>query len=309
MLKDVYNYFEDLEKNNHLHKGGSISFDKNRMDIIDNIDAYGNGTYEIIIDGTRYYAKDISEIRSIAEIASSQMYNDLGITTPPVSTIELPKTGLFGKTKTKLINQDVKSIRGLQFIQAVDFFRIPEVTNYLYTRGMSNDKWNALYDSDVRRFYEQYMTRECFNDVLALMLADELRSERDRHGYNYFFYKTRDTDKLQGVVPIDNEMMSIADYQEFDEFLYSPYKASNLIGMEERQREYVSRLRDIKEIIQDGVLSTSQINLIRREINYDLPKVVKEVGHKTAFKKDRTQAYDLISRLWEYNHKELDREL
>lgn len=309
MLKDVYKYFEDLEKNNHVSKGGSISFDKKRMAVIDKCNVYGIRSYEVIIDGTRYFAKDLSEIRSIAEIASSQMYNDIGVTTPPVSTVELPPKGLFKNGDTILINQDLRSIRGLEFVSAMDFFKKKDVTDFLYKNIQNRDKWAPLYNDNTRIFFEKFMSRECYDDLIALMLVDELRSERDRHCGNYFFYKNKGGDKFQGVVPIDNEMMAVADYERFEDMLYIPYSSPTLLGLKSDNKDYAARVRDIKEIIQDGALSPSQINLIRKEINYDLPKVVKEVGSKSAFKRDRKSTYDLIAPLWEYNNKELDREL
>lgn len=308
MLKNVYKYFEDLEKNNHKLKSGSISYDKKRMDVIDVCNAYGIRSYEVIIDGTRYFAKDLSEIRSIAEIASSQMYNDIGVTTPPVSTIELPQKGIFKGDNTVLVNQDLNSIGGLKFTQAIKFFNNKEITNYVYSTGNRKDRWESLYNSDTRRIFEKYMTRECFDDLISLMLVDELRSERDRHSGNFFFYQSKGSNKFEGVVPIDNEMMAVADNESFEDFLYTQYSAPTILGTSDR-KDYLSRIRDIKELIQDGVLTRSQINLIRKEINYDLPKVVKDVGSKSAFKRDRKKTYDLIAPLWEYNHSELGREL
>lgn len=308
MLKDVYKYFENLEKNNHKIKGGSISYDQNRMALIDTCDVYGMRTYEVIIDGTRYYAKDLSEVRSIAEIASSQMYNDIGVTTPPVSTVELPKQGLFSKPKTILVNQDLKSIKGIKFTQAIDFHKMDEVKKFIYSGGLTKDRWSPLYNNDLRRFYEQYMTKDCFDDLISLTLVDELRGERDRHGCNYFFYRFQNSDKLQGVVPIDNEMVAVADHDTFDEFMYMPYSSASPIGLSDH-KNYVSRVRDIKELIQDSVLSPTQINLIRKEINYDLPQAIKNVGNAHAFKKDHQKAYDLIAPQWEYNYDELSREL
>ena len=75
---------------------------------------------------------------------------------------------------------------------------------------------------------------------------------------------------------------------------------------------YSKRIEIIKLMISKGLLSNKQIKLLKNTINYDFPAVVKDtcdtLGNHI---KDRSKNYtiDTISRLWEYNHNQLDREL
>lgn len=308
MKEDLLKYFENLEETHRKNKGGVVSLDKKNTEVYDLDDHFKTKRYGVIIDGKHYFAKGISDVRSIAEIASSRMYNEIGIPTPPVNVVELPKQGVFQRPQNVIINPNVRNIKGLQFTSATDFFRREDVTRFVFDSVNSKFKWAPLYDNSFRRFFEQYMTRECYDQLIALMLADELRSERDRHTGNYFFYKKKDSNIFEGVIPIDNEMMAIADSERFEDFLYVPYTSPTITGISDK-KDYASRVRDIKDLIQDGVLSESQIALIRRELDFDLDKVAKEVGKKSVFRSDRKKAYDLISELTEYNRNEIGKEL
>ena len=75
---------------------------------------------------------------------------------------------------------------------------------------------------------------------------------------------------------------------------------------------YSKRIEMIKLMISKGLLSDSQIELLKNAINYDFPAVVKDTCNnleKHTKESSRNYTIDTISRLWEYNHNQLDKEL
>ena len=55
--------------------------------------------------------------------------------------------------------------------------------------------------------------------------------------------------------------------------------------------------------------SFEQIDLMKRAISFNLPKEIKKVGKNPHFKPYKNFAYENTSRLWDYHHKDIGREL
>ena len=310
MIQNVFDYFENLDKKKLPRKKQNLIYDNEHIKNVPTMTESGILTHPLHIDGTHYYVKGNNGECSVVDIASTNMYNSIGIPTPPIYTIEKPASGCQPYPLISLATQDVTSVNDLLFTIANDMMSQQAVRNFrLYTLH----KWDPLYDSDIRRLFLKYMTKECFEQLVALFLVDELRSEQDRHEENYFFYKSPGSDKFEGIMPIDNEMMHVLRFDmqsklQFDTFLISPYTTPNMLGSLDYNC-YRNRINDIKELLQDGVLTPNQIALMKRAIGYNLPKEVKKVGKNHHFKSYRQSAYDATARLWDYHQKDLGREL
>ena len=310
MIKSVYDYFEDLDRKKLPRNKHNLIYDGKQINNVPTMTESGILAHPLLIDGKRYFPKGNNGEYSIVDIASANMYNEIGIPTPPIYTIEKPASGPLKQPLISLATQDVRSIKDFIFNVANDLISQKDMTGY---RLLTMYKWEPLYDANLQRILLKYMTRECFDQLIGLFLVDELRSERDRHEDNYFFYKSKDAEKFEGVMPIDHEMMQVLRFDlhkkdNFANFLYTPYQTPNMFGSLDNGA-YTQRIKDLKELLEDGVLTKEQIELMKRAIQYNLPREIKRVGKNPHFKIFRQFAYDGASRLWEYHHKDLGKEL
>ncbi len=310
MIKSVYDYFEDLDKKKLPRDRHNLIYDGKNITNVPTMTESGILKHPLVIDGTHYYVKGNNGEYSIVDIASANMYNSIGIPTPTIYTVEKPAGGCLTHPLISLATQDVKSVKDILFTVASELIARKDMTGH---RLLTMYKWDPLYDANVQKIPLKYMTRECFDQLVGLFLVDELRSERDRHEDNYFFYKSKDADKFEGVLPIDHEMMQVLRFDlhkkdSFGNFLYTPYQTPNMFGSMDNGA-YVQRIKDLKELLEDGVLTKEQIDLMKRAIRFNLPKEIKKVGKNPHFKPYKNFAYENTSRLWDYHHKDIGREL
>lgn len=322
VIKNIYDYFENLEqKKLPRDKYNNLIYDNDRVAYI-NTDSCDNRS--ITIDDTPYFMKGYNGDCSIVDIASTNMHNCIGIPTPPITTV-VKRGEDKARSQIFLATQDVHSVDDFLFSIANNML---SKKDFDMQRFNFRHKWSPLYDMEIKKLFLKYMTEECFDDLIGLFLVDELRTEQDRHENNYFFYKSKKAEKFEGVLPIDNELLSVISRegkskQDFINFLHTPTHTVNLFG-EIEKRTHKKRIEDIKELIYDQLLSRKQIELLKRAINYDLPAEIKKVfknpllsGTTGIFRSsldkykrsDAIRAYDCISRLWEYNQKELGSDL
>ena len=310
MIKNVYEYFEDLDKKKLARNKYNLIYDGKDITNVPTMTESGILSHPLMIDGIRYFPKGNNGEYSVVDIASANMYNNIGIPTPPIYTIEKEAEGCLKRNVISLASQDVSSVKGFLFSIANDLVSQQPMRNQ---RLFSMYKWSPLYDSDLQKTFLQHMTKECFDQLVGLFLVDELRAEHDRHENNYFFYKSKEADKFEGIMPIDHEMMHVLHFDmrhkgNCDAFLVTPYMTPNMFGSLDNGA-YINRIKDIKELLQDGMLTPAQIELMKRAISYNLPKEVKKVGKNPHFKEFKKFAYDATSRLWDYHQKDLGREL
>jgi hypothetical protein len=160
----------------------------------------------------------------------------------------------------------------------------------------------------------EYITPKCLEELIALFLADELRTEVDRHDANYFFYKKPKSEKFEGIIAIDNEISDYATFrattdEEFRRYINIPYFAYTPIGTMSEEISYKDRLKQIKSFIDSGKLTEEQVSTLRKEVLFDFPKAIREASNHPKLKAFQNKIYDSASRLWEYNRKELEKEL
>ena len=73
---------------------------------------------------------------------------------------------------------------------------------------------------------------------------------------------------------------------------------------------YINRIHAIRELIDEGMLSSYNIETMVKALKHDFPKDVKLLCKKEKLSHKLTnQAYSPIARLWEYNQKELRNDL
>ncbi len=259
------------------------------------------------IGQTQYYCKGFDENVSLPGMASSRMYEELGMTTPPVHLI-----GRQGKDMPSYImTQDFQQLPGLEFVQAKDI--MPKIFQE-YPCSSGRNKFGYLEDEVDRYMMLRLMTQECIDQVTDMLIADELRSEDDRHGHNFFFWKRVGQEKFEGVMLIDNEMMRIqqlvpnASADKFKCFLREKYASFTLQGLE--YTSIVERAIRLKNLLQKDVLTKKQLKFLKQCIEYPFAQKVEELYGGIPGVANRKQgASEPFKRLWDYYSESLAPEI
>ena len=73
---------------------------------------------------------------------------------------------------------------------------------------------------------------------------------------------------------------------------------------------YKQRITDMRQLAQDGVLSTENVNAITGALEYDFPKEMKSAckDSRLGFG-ERNEIVKPVERLWEYNRQTIGRDL
>lgn len=243
--------------------------------------------------------------KGLLSIASSKIYKRAGIQTPEVYGI-----GTCDRRLVNTIQEDVSNINGLEIIlpyNDVDFKKINKKVFGKY-------KWQIFYDRNLENTFLQFMTPECLEQLKEVFLADELRTDIDRHIKNYFFYKEKGSDKYQGIIVIDLDQMIIYNYcmchpENFEAFVNYNYPSSTP-QMADDSVCYRQRVRDIMELIQDGVLSDRNIEMMKTLLQEDFAQEIKMACKQQGLsRKQRNEAALPVEMLWDYNRETVGREL
>ena len=238
-------------------------------------------------------------------IASSKMYNDIGILTPQIHLIHDNN-----KTISSTLQQNISSIDFLYTVLAGSNYEYSQIVKDFFTKN----KWDIFYEPRLIKRLLEFMTPDCLDQLKNVFLIDELRTDIDRHTKNYFFYKSKDADKYEGIITFDLDQLSIYFHcgdnkDDFSNFLLIPYETAT-----PQQKYdhicYMQRVRDIRELIQDGVLSKSNLETLINALKYDFPADVKKaVKDKHLHGKAKIKIIDPIARLWEYNQNTIGKDL
>ena len=302
MTRGKNNIFDDLEASGIVEKFNKGLGEKGDMKPIAQMSYY---VKKYIDDGKSYFVKSSDNNKGIASVVSSKLYEDVGILTPPVYMIS-------GKDKKsiKTIQQGVEDIDGFETLLANEDVEYTKIQKKVFGKF----KWQLFYDEELICDLLKSMTPSCLTQFQNMYLVDELRTDIDRHTKNYFFYKTKNSKKYQGVIAIDLELMAIYTYcgaqkGDFTNFLAQPYQTALPHQLYDKV-SYIQRMSDMRQLLQDGVLSESNINAILDALEYDFPKEMKKAcKQKKVGLKERNAIVSPIERLWEYNQKTIGKDL
>ncbi len=289
---------------------------------------------QVIIDNTPYYKKsyyglfanDLKKI--VSSMTSTELFHQIDFYSPPI----------FVSTNTKFLeliqlSQSITSVPDFQDATIAfytDFFdKLADVNKseaYLkYAKAHAGKYnqilgWLPLYDSEIKALFMKYMTPKCFDEYISMFLVDILRTEKDRHESNYLLYKNKNSDKYDGVIPIDMDDTEIQFYfnHQCDE-KKSIFNVNTLPGSvyysytplcTTENKPHKKKLLLICKLLQDGVLSDGNIKAIRTALGFDMGKTIKEIGKKYGLSEEEIkQMYTSISYLWDYNRETLGSEL
>ena len=261
-------------------------------------------------DGHLFFVKDNMEIDGIYGIASSKMYHDLGIATPQTFAV---KSRRDIEDEIEIGSQDACSIPGIIVAKPKDVIN-DILIHFKNLKGKQNNTWDCLCNTELRELLLQAITPECLDQFVNILLLDTLRTDSDRHIENYFFYKLPDSNKFEGIIPIDLEYGEIFNFCQFSkisfkEFLEVKYSTQTPSGQKDQAIPYSARMKKICDLIQIGKLNKQQIALLKKCAAYDLPKLINSTCDKYNLTSNKNDMYNIISKLWEYNNKNLEQAL
>jgi hypothetical protein len=97
--------------------------------------------------------------------------------------------------------------------------------------------------------------------------------------------------------------------EEFDSFLLYPYESE--VPQHKLDNEcYRQRVSDIRELIQEGLLSKRNIETLKNLLSYDFPGEVRKTCKEQGLRwKSKNSVVDPVERLWEYNNKTIGKDL
>ena len=253
-----------------------------------------------------FLLKHTENTRGITSIASSNMYRQIGITTPQIFLCKSKNKKLCSS-----IQQDISTISDeIITILAGDDLEFSKIENSL----LSKFKWQIFYDKSLNDHFLTFLTENCLEELKNIFLIDELRTDIDRHTKNYFFYKSKDSNRYEGIIVIDLEQMIIFNYcksskDDFLNFLTFPYQ-SYTPHFTTDETSYCQRVHDVRDLIQEGALSESNIKTLINALKYNFPAEIKNLcKQKHLSLKERKLITSPIERLWEYNNQTIGKEL
>lgn len=295
--------FEDLPSNQVTEKQIKLDGTAKENTIYSNVK-------KVSIDDSakRYFVKRGETPRTMASIASANMYNQIGITTPPIALLKHEMFSDAGTTKT--IQADVKGLPNIEATLALEDFEYSRIAFSFVEKY----KWQIFYDSNLQIRFLKFMTKDCLESLQNVFLIDELRTDSDRHTKNYFLYKRKGGKLYEGVIVIDLEEMKLYNFCGNSKDSFNDFLAMSYESVTPQQRgdyaPYLQRLKDIRELIDDGVLSAKNIETLKKALEFDLPKQTKLICKKRKLPiKLKNATVAPIERLWELNQTTIGKDL
>ncbi len=292
----------DLQKAGVLEKFASIK----KEDVLTSKYLAENVQKIVIGDNMpRCILKQSCNQHGIASITASKMYKKIGILTPQTYMVNSRE-----KYYTKTIQQDVSTLDGLVSVLAGQDLKYSQIRNKVFGKY----KWQMFYDISLEEEFLQYMTPDCLEALQNIFLVDELCTDGDRHIKNYFFYRHTNSDRYEGVIAIDLDIMAIFNYcgkhkYEFESFIATPYSSATPQQVNDNTC-YLNRVKNLQTLIQDGVLSNGNIQAMKMALSYDLPAQIKSTCQARKLRRGETNRMVIpLQRLWEYNSQTVGREL
>ena len=281
----------------------------------------------ITIKGRTFYIKPTREfsfnVNTEQNIAASKMYQNLGIITPTV----YPAIITFLNNKYNTITEDVPHNLPNTIIKPATSTPIEDLAYYQSENQQKQNKWNILTSGKFKRTMLDFVTPECYEQLMKAFILGELRTDGDLHTGNFFLYKSSSSKKYEGIIVIDLEECSILnqdqssylptqleDVESFINnipfFAYTPNQLIDTLTHKER-------MFALKQFIIKGS-STTFNQFIKKALTFDFPEEIRKAHTQCSnvspyFKYNETEpnssAYDTIAKLWEYNREVLGPEL
>ena len=205
----------------------------------------------------------------IYELISGEYFNSIGVPSVIAYPVEIRQRRIIGSGFYEMLGVATHNLMTLQDIE------ICKAKDVMFINGqpdinMSKENWYMLGSSKLKKYLQNIMTKECFDDYLNLFLGDKVGGYTDRHGGNYFFYKKRGSDLWEGVIAIDNGLNISGRFTEESRnnifnidysLLDSEYSAYTPQGTKNIS-SHRDNIREIKELRESGRFGDSHTLLV-----------------------------------------------
>ena len=315
MKKQVFDYFVDLHQSDLKTLDGAFIRSVNKVKIEDFIK---QDVVKCSHNNVDYYLKRFN-IFSLNSLIFSRVYNEVGILTPPVY-VTLPD---------KKDEKDFSYLNNLWTMQqSVDSLPLPQIHRGSYLashikqhifREVKCGRWSILSDPKTKEIYLKYLTPEGVDELLNMFIADELKTEIDRHYNNYYVCSLGQEERYGKVIPIDMDGSRITFFvnNDFEQALKTKYTAVTPAYTLDDHYSIEERVKILKNLIASGNMPQRQCNVIKTMLNHDLSRTIKDVINIPAVKrldspeKERnyTSFYDRYCQLWDYHRTQFGSEL
>ena len=308
----------DEEQLNVDKKNGIICIDSSQLTT-----QYLDFTSKFSIQGIPLFLKDVyfeigEESAAIFEVAISKIMNECGVNSIPYFPVF--KKVKNGKLLLCSFSQDIHSLKNLIVTPGnCSFWFDKPMKKRLIVDQIHNNEWYFLEIPEIKNYLLNFMTEECFEQLIDQCLIDELVGQNDRHLTNYFFFKFDNSEKLEGIISYDNALTWIFESKAYNEkdkigfdnnlayFVYRTYSKKSNTGLTTRG-SYADRVNKICEFFDKGLIGERQANLIKKYIESDIvSKLQKEANRcETPIS---PAVIDLYARVTEYLEQNLQRQL
>lgn len=309
MQSRVFEYFRDLQMNKedveHSVFVKSQDFKKSQ-------DTYTSNVKKYMLDGISYYVKSWNDEQSIAGVTTSQMYNHIGILTPPAYII---CRNTKAKQTLSTVTQNVQSLKKLVVELASSSEQVKKFRHHYGERFFNYFQWQIFTDKHTQNTLLKFMTQGCIEQLIDIFLVDELRTDKDRHNSNYYLYKSPNSDKYEGVIPIDLELVDILQHKpctstEFNSYIWrKPYTTFTPTGVITNPKTYHERMCDLRELLNKGNIPNRNIETLKKALSFDYPQTIAQTCQNPHLQKYKNSTYEPYARLWEYNRETLGKDL
>ena len=304
MSIQVQKYLRKFDADKYASQDNTIWISKQDIDYPN----YASKCLRSRIDTTDIFIKTLTPNEVAFGIASSNLYNEIGLDTPyafPVKIKEENELALGTQNIEKLNIKDLEIKQACTTLFCI--LKLDNNANYSVPT-----KWTILFNQEERNKLLEVMTEDCLEQLINLLLADELRADNDRHWGNFFFYKQKGSEKYEGLIVIDIDNTRLLRKQNtspalsFQYFLHNPFISFTALQYTDKFQSHSKRIKNLKKLLEQGKLNNSNIETLTKAVNYDLAKDIQTLGEKHNISKETQYVYEMTSRLSEYNRRHLN---
>lgn len=312
MKHSVIQYLIDLNKSTELkHQDGCIILGQEEFDKKEYVKP---NLHTLSILDTKFFCKKawrFDEDSDIVSLASQKYCDAVDITTPPLFYMQADKqTQEPNESPGYILSQDICSLGKLRSCLPYDLYG-----HTLKKYEKHSGKWEILNFPELKEFFLKYMTPECLDELIGVFLMDELRTDTDRHTFNYYLVKNPLSRKFEKVITFDLDNVYIkfknfTNKQEFDFWTENiPYCTYTPVESLD-SRTYKKRMRDIIELVHAGIFSDKNISRLKKAVQFDFPGTINSICQDIpCLEPYKDVPYETYSHLWDYTRDQLVREL
>ena len=297
MKLKIYDYLHDFEDMNLPNKNGKILLDNNRVKREKTLCGSNNEVVKYLVDNKyKIYVKKFEDYfgqcsnRYLSELIASKIYKDNDIN---VATAFPCKKRPFDDY-VYVATEDLRSLEGIEVDDDNEFLmedlqRVGANNPHLMSKYLPQE-WEFVTNPKMKEFLLTKMTPEAYEELVDLMIIDTLFYNFDRFGSvkNLFFAKTPNSDKIEGLVAIDQEMFYLYNLEgyinvsasKFVKDMYGDFYPAKAVHGADVFKSYKDRILAIKYLANNGYFSKRQIKLVYDVLSCNISEEIEKIIDK-----------------------------